>query len=480
MSRELLLALDLGTTGVRALVVAADGSVPARAYRPLSTSYPQPGWVEQDPVEMWERSVEVMREVLDSAVVERDALAGIGVVTQRATCLAWDARNGEPLGPALGWQDQRSAGRVAELRELGIPINTLPSATKFEWWLQNEPALQKAASQGSLRLGTPDVWLTKQLTGGQAHVTDPSNASATALYDGAGGDWAEPLLQLFGVPREALPEVVATSRIVGETPKELLGVSLPVAARAGDQQAAAFAQGVHHAGDAKLTLGTSAMLDLHTGDQPAELGSGIYPLALWTLLDGSRAFCLEGTVITAGAVVDWLVSVGLAPDLAAVETLAREAGSSQGVCFVPALQGLGTPFLDDRAKGLLTGLTRGTTRGQIACAVLEGIAQRCIDVCDALELGPVPLAVDGGLTRSELLLQALADLGGREIQRAAEMETTALGAAYLAGLQCGVYADPAACREVIAPPTCFQPTWSDERRAASRAYWARVLERARG
>ena len=476
--KRALLALDLGTTGVRALVVSA-GEVLSRAYCALSVSYPKPGWVEQDPAEMWERSVDVMRKAMSSAQVEADALAGIGVVTQRATTVAWDIRTGEPLAPAISWQDQRTGERVAGFRAMGIPLNTLASATKFEWWLEHEPAVRKAASTGALRLGTPESWLTFKLTGGAAHVTDPGNASCTALYDVANGLWADPLLKLFGVPAEALPEIAATSGVVGETPAPLLGAAVPVAARAGDQQAAAFAQGVHAAGDAKLTLGTSAMLDLHTGTELAEPGPGAFPLALWRLSDGTQACCLEGTVITAGAAVDWLVGLGLAQDAEAVDGLAGECSDSEGVVFVPALQGLGTPLLDDRATGLLGGITRGTGVPQIARAVLEGVAQRCVDVCEALGLGDVPLRVDGGLARSDILLQTLADLGGRQVQRAAETEATALGAAQLAGLATRVFASPEACRSGLAAATSFTPAWDAQRRSGARERWLQVLARAR-
>ena len=479
MKRELLLALDLGTTGVRALVVSAAGKVLARAYRSLSVSYPKPGWMEQDPSEMWEKSVDVMRGALGSAHIEADALAGIGVVTQRATTVAWDMRTGEPLVPAISWQDQRTAERVAGFRAMGIPLNTLASATKFEWWLEHDLAVRKAASTGALRLGTPESWLTFKLTGGAAHVTDPGNASCTALYDVANGRWADPLLKLFSVPAEALPEIAATSGVVGATPAPLLGAPVPVAARAGDQQAASFAQGVHTAGEAKLTLGTSAMLDLHAGPEPAEPGPGVYPLALWRLSDGTQACCIEGTVITAGAAVDWLVGLGLARDAGAVDCLAGECPDSEGVVFVPALQGLGTPFLDDRAMGLLGGMTRGTGVAHIARAVLEGVAQRCVDVCEALGLGDVPVRVDGGLARSEVLLQSLADLGGREVQRAAETEATAVGAAHLAGLATGVFASPEACQSTVASTTSFAPAWDRARRSRARERWGQVVARAR-
>jgi glycerol kinase len=455
-----LLALDLGTTGVRALAFDAAGRALAQEYRALSVSFPAPGRVEQDPDEMWESSVRVMREALASARLSASDLAGIGVVTQRATTLAWDARSGRPLAPAIGWQDQRTAERVAWFRERGIPLNTLASATKLEWWLEHEPAIQKAAAAGTLRLGTPDAWLTYRLSGGAVHVTDPGNASCTALYD--------------------VPGRASTSAVVAETPAELLGAAVPVAARAGDQQAACFGQGVHRPGEAKLTLGTSAMLDLHTGEAPASGPPGTYALSLWRLAGGEEACCLEATVITAGAAVDWLVQLGLAPDAAALSRLAAEVDTTGGVAFVPALQGLGTPYLDDAARGLVIGLTRGTSAAHLSRALLEGIAHRCVDLVEALSLSGVPLKVDGGLARSDFLMQALADLGGLEIERAPETETTARGAAYLAGLATGIFASPEDCLATLGTPEMFRPSGPGEARQAARERWQQAVARARG
>jgi glycerol kinase len=478
VSRELLLALDLGTTGVRALVVRPDGGVLSRAYHVLSTSYPSPSHVEQDPQEIWQASVEMLREALATAACRAKDVAGIGVVTQRSTTVAWDSRSGRPLAPAIGWQDQRTAPRVAWFRERGLPLTAMASATKFEWWMQNDPEVQKAAARGSLQLGTPDTWLTHCLTAGEAHVTDPSQASCTALYDLERGSWIPEFLSVFGVPEGALPKIVATSEVVGETPRSLLGGAIPVAARAGDQQAATFAQGIHSPGQAKLTLGTAAMLDLHTGPHPREASPGTYALALWRLSDGTEAFCLEGTVITAGSIVEWLVELGLLPDASSLDRVAGSVPSSEGAIFVPSLQGLGTPFLDDSARGLLGGLTRGTGAAHVVRAAVEGVAHRCVDISEALGLERGELSVDGGLGRSDLLLQTLADLLGREVWRAAETETTALGAAHLAGLATGVFEEPAACRASVPPPTCFGPSLGEDQRREARERWRRALERA--
>jgi glycerol kinase len=480
MSREAVLALDLGTTSVRALVVRADGRVAARAQRPLGVAFPAPGRVEQDPREMEAKSVLVLREALAAARLGAGDVAGLGLVTQRATAIAWHAGSGEPLAPALGWQDQRTAARVGWFRERGIPMTTLASATKLEWWLREEPAIARAAAEGTLRFGTPDAWLGFRLSGGAASVTDPGNAACTALYDAAAGAWSAPLCALFGVDPKALPAIAPTSAVVGETPRALLGAPVPLAARAGDQQAATFAQGAHARGDAKLTLGTSAMLDLHTGGEPIAPPPGAYPLPLWRLGDGPTDFCVEGTVITAGAALDWLVALGIAADVGALDALARSAPTSAGVVFVPALQGLGTPFLDDSARGLVGGMTRGTDRAALARAAFEGVAQRCADVCEGLSVPSGPLRVDGGLARSDFAVQTIANFAGRPLWRAAETETTALGAAFLAGLATGVWSDPAACMRVVAPPVRFEPALGASERGAARARWQAVVARARG
>ncbi|MEX2207675.1 MAG: FGGY family carbohydrate kinase [Myxococcota bacterium] len=477
MSGQALLALDLGTTSVRALVVGDDGRVLARAQRPLGARYPRPGWIEQDAEEMWTRAQDVLREALAASRLDARSVAGLGVVTQRGSALAWDARTLAPLAPVQSWQDQRTAERVAGFRAAGIPINTLATATKFEWWMKHDDAVQSAAREQRLRLGTPDVWLAARLSRGALHVTDPGNASCTALFDVAGGEWSQGLLDLFAVPREALPEVVPTSGVLGETPAELLATPVRVAALAGDQQASAFAQGVGRAGDAKLTLGTSAMFDVHTGERPGEPAPGSYPLALWWLPDGTRACCLEGVVITAGSAIDWLVEIGVARDAAELSRLAASATSSGGVAFVPALQGLGTPFMDDAARGALLGITRGSGRAELARAALEGVAQRCTDVCEAFPLGSGPLRVDGGLAQSDFLVQALADLSGREIARAREVEATALGAASLAGLATGIFVDADACHASLPSPTLFAPIVERSVREAARAHWRDSLAR---
>ncbi|HET6614262.1 MAG TPA: FGGY family carbohydrate kinase [Dehalococcoidia bacterium] len=479
MSGGFLLALDLGTTSVRAIIFDATGRAHSRAFSPLAVTYPLPGRVEQDAADMWDRSVDVMRRAIADAGVSASDIAGIGIATQRAAAVAWDARTMSPIAPVLGWQDVRTAERVAAFRAIGIPLTTLAAVTKFEWWMQHDDAVRDASDGGTLRLGTPDTWLTANLTGGGAHVTDPGNAASTALFDNASGQWSAPIAELFSVPAGALPLVVATNAIVGETPSSLLGAPVPVAARAGDQQAAMFGQGAHTPGDATMTLGTSAIMDLHTGEGAREAPTGAYALPLWDLTGSARTYCLEGTVITAGSAVDWLVDLGLARDPADASAAAAGVAASDGVAFVPALQGLGTPFADDTARAAFYGLTRGSTRQHLARAVLEGIAHRCVDVGEALDLRDAALRVGGGLARSDVLLQMIADYSGRDVLRAAEVEASALGAAFLAGIATGVFTGPEQCRQLLAAPQRFGPAIDPAMRVAARDRWASAIERTR-
>ncbi len=475
MSRDWLLALDLGTTGVRALLLGREGEVRAWARRPLTSRYPRPGWLEQDPGEWWRESVAVLHQVLREARVEARQVAALGLSTQRASAVAWDAERGEPLAPAIGWQDRRTQPRVAELAAQGLHVGTLASATKYEWLLRRLPEVSAAARAGRLRLGTPDAWLGDRLTGGAAHVTDPGQASCTALFSPARGAWSGRALRRFGLEESWLPGLAPTSAVVGETPSALLGAPIPVASRAGDQQAACFAQGVRRPGDAKLTLGTAAMLDLHCGAQPAPPLPGAFPLLLWQLPGEPPAHCVEGSVLTAGAVVEWLVELGLLPAADQLDRVAGAVESSEGVVFVPALQGLGTPYLDPRARGFVGGLSRGSRSAHWVRAALDGVAQRCVDVCDALDLDGRPIPADGGLSRSALLLRRIADLGGRPLLRAREAESSAVGAAWLAGLAVGWPRPPGLGRAQGAER--FWPGLSDERRQAQRARWRALLRR---
>ncbi len=476
---EHLLALDLGTTGVRALVVHADGQVRSRAWQPLGVKTPLPGRVEQDPGEMWKRSLAVMRESLDEAGLAAVDVAGLGVVNQRATVIAWDSDTGEALAPALGWQDVRTADRVEELASQGIPVNTMASCTKFEWLLANAPEVTSALRRGRLRLGTPETWITWKLTRGEAFVTEPGNATCTGLFDPVGLEWSPGLLGLFGLEADCFSNIASTAEVVGETPVDLLGAPVPVSARAGDQQAACFAQSVHAPGQSKLTMGTSAMLDVHAGTEFRAAPEGSLPLPLWKFPDAPCEYCFEGVVVTAGATFDWLVGVGLLSQTSDLDGALDEQESTGGVFFVPALQGLGTPFLDDSARGIFGGLTRGSEASHLVRAAAEGVVHRCVDVVEALVSEKGPIRVDGGVGQSRAVVQLLADLSGREVHRARETETTALGAAFLASLAVGLLDSTGDVHSRVSSPDRFEPTMSNENRERERRFWRRALSRSR-
>ncbi len=470
-----VLSLDLGTTGVRAVLFAEDGSQLASAYQRLEVRFPAADRVEQDASDFCTRSQEVMAAALAEAKIGPGDLRAVGVVTQRSSVVAWDARTGAALAPVIGWQDRRTLERVLELRALGLPVNTLASCTKYEWLLREDAEVRRAAARGRLRLGTPDVWLTHWLTGGEAFVTDPSSAGATGLYDAGSGGWLPAALELFGQEPGWHPQIVASNATAGVTDAARFGAAVPVAARAGDQQAACFAQGVTAVGDAKITLGTSAMLDRCTGNEASEAPPGAYDLPLWRLADTAGgvtdAFCHEGTVITAGAAVEWLQRIGVLADPAEMDAMA--AAARPGVVFVPALAGLGTPYMADQVRGSFTGLGLECGRNELVRAVLDGIAQRCADLAEALAVTG-DLYVDGGLARSAWLLQRLADLSGCVVLPAREVESTARGGAALAAISPGMAGDPLPAQQ---PAAVVEPELDAEDRATERDSWRGQLER---
>jgi len=442
---KLVAGLDVGTTSIRAGLFNEAGQRVATTQQRLSISYPFDGGVEQDPVEIRDVAVALLVRALREAETTADDLVAVGIANQRSTVVAWDSSTVEPLRPAIGWQDTRTADRVAEFRANGIPLNTSASCSKIEWLLQNDPAVQAARAAGVLRLGTIDSWLTSALTSEQAFVTDPSNAGATGFHDPAGGDWSDFVVEMFGADRSLLAEVVATDAIAGHTPPDLLGAAVPVAARAGDQQAASFAHGLS-VGQAKLTLGTSAMLDLSTGTDVAAAPDGTYALPLWrreSRMVGAGPedqFCLEGSVNTAGAVIEWLVSIGLLADVASLNSVLTAA--SAPTLLVPSLAGLGSPGQDPTARGVMAELGLDTSAADIAAGSVAGIAARVATIADVLQVGE-SIIVDGGLSRSGNVLQTIADLTGRIIEPAADPETTLRGAAKLAAgavafAMCGV------------------------------------------
>ncbi|MCB2024457.1 MAG: glycerol kinase GlpK [Ottowia sp.] len=501
-----LLALDQGTTSSRAIVFDERGRVAALAQREFAQHFPHPGWVEHDAAEIWATQLAVARECvqkLPSALSGRAQAApeivAIGITNQRETTVLWDRATGQPVAPAIVWQDRRTTARCEQLRragkaaaiqrKTGLVLDAYFSATKLEWLLDNVPGARARAEAGDLAFGTIDSWLIYQLTGGRTHATDPSNAARTMLMNIHTLAWDEELLRLFSIPRAVLPQIVPSSGLLGETDSDLLGTPLPIAGVAGDQQAATFGQACFAPGMAKNTYGTGCFMLMNTGGRAVRSRNRLLTTVGWqgpAGADGRRtAYCLEGSVFMAGATVQWLRDglqiIQSAPE---VEALAASVPDTGDVFLVPAFAGLGAPDWDGRARGTLVGLTRGSTRAHIARAALEAIALQSADMFGAMSrdagLALTELRVDGGASRNDLLMQLQADLLGVPVVRPQVTETTALGAAYLAGLATGVWAGGAEIAAQWAVERRFEPTLTESARRARIARWREAVERARG
>ena len=482
-----VLAIDEGTTGTTCLVVAADGRVVGRGYREIAQHYPSPGLVEHDAVEILEKTVLAAREAIAKSGVQPDA---IGITNQRETIVLWDRATGEPVHRAIVWQDRRTAARCAELagesarvaRLTGLVIDPYFSGTKLEWLLRRGDHAARAA-RGELAAGTIDSWLIWRLTGGAVHATDPTNASRTMLYDIDRGTWSDELCALFGVPAAILPEVRPSSGEFGVTDPAMFGRAIPIAGVAGDQQSALFGQGCFAAGQGKQTYGTGAFLLLNTGARrPPQRSDDSRDGLLTTVAcdaSGGRAYALEASIFIAGAAVQWLRDgLGIIDEAAETEALARGTSSNEGVYFVPALTGLGAPDWEPEARGTIVGLTRGTTRAHLARAALEAMAYGTDDVLTVMRArggGRFDrLRVDGGATENDWLMQFQADVLGVPIERPDMIETTALGAAGLAGIASGVWPNADAfigSRNF----TRFTPGAGAEAARAGRAGWRRAV-----
>ncbi len=424
-------AIDLGTTTVRVGLFDAAGERVAIARDTLALSVPFAGAAEQDPDEFVSSCLRLLTVVLDEVGAVGGDVDALGITNQRSSIVTWDAATGRALGPVIGWQDTRTSAVVADLVAQGIPLTTSASCTKLGWLVAHDREVAAAASRGTLRMGTVDTWLTWALSGGEVHVTDPSNAGATGLYDLHRGDWSEGALALFGVPREPLADIVASDAIVGVTVPELLGAEIPLAARLGDQMAAGAAHGMVE-GMAKLTLGTSGMLDVGAGTTPVDAPAGCYTLPLWRrTISGETVeeYVVEGSINTAGSVVEWLVRVGLLPRVDMVDEVA--AAGRSGLTFVPALAGLGSPHHDPTARGALEGLALDTTAADIVRAVIDGIATRAAELAEHMGVRG-SLIVDGGLSRCGVLLDEIATRSGLAVVAAGDPETTLKGIAVVA------------------------------------------------
>ncbi|MFL6236376.1 MAG: glycerol kinase GlpK [Thermoanaerobaculia bacterium] len=490
-----VLALDQGTTSSRAILFDESGAQVATAHPQIRQIFPQPGWVEHDPEEIWESQLAVAREALERAGLAARDLAALGITNQRETVVVWDRQTGEPVANAIVWQDRRTAGLCARLKRegreplvrerTGLVLDPYFSGTKLAWILENVPGVREAA--GRLAFGTVDSWLIWKLTGGALHATDVTNASRTLLWDLHREEWSEELLGLLGVPREILPEVRSSSELYAETLPGLLGAPVPIAGVAGDQQAALFGQACLRPGMVKNTYGTGCFLLMNTGDAPVRSRHELLTTPAWRLSadNGRTDYALEGSVFVAGAVVQWLRDgLGLIRSAAGIEALAASVPDSGGVVLVPAFTGLGAPHWDPYARGALLGITRGTTAGHLARAALEGIAFQVADVLAAMEADAgVPVAelrVDGGAAVNDLLMQLQADLAGVPVIRPRVQETTALGAAYLAGLATGVWKDTGDIAAHWQVERVFEPALDRGEAAARRARWSRAVERAKG
>ncbi|HEV8322689.1 MAG TPA: glycerol kinase GlpK [Myxococcota bacterium] len=491
-----VLAVDQGTTGTTVLLLDAELRVRGRVTREFPQVYPRPGWVEHDPEAIWRTVVDAVGACLHDARVAAADVAGIGITNQRETTVVWERASGgraTPVHNAIVWQCRRTADRCAELRaagaeaavreRTGLVLDPYFSGTKIDWILQNVPGARARAERGELAFGTIDSWLVWRLTGGAAHVTDVSNASRTMLLDLRTRAWSDEMLALLRVPRAVLPEVRGCAETYGTTRGvESLPDGLPVAGMAGDQQAALFGQACFDAGEAKCTFGTGAFLLMNTGERVVPSHSGLLTTVAWTV-GGRTAYALEGSAFVAGAAVQWLRDgLGLIARASDVEALAASVPDAGGVVFVPALTGLGAPWWRAEARGVLHGLTRDTGRGHIARACLEGIALQNQDLLAAMarDLGaPLQiLKVDGGAAANDLLMQLQADVLGVPISRPAMLETTALGAALLAGLGVGLWKELSAVRAVWKEERRFTPARDRMSVEAMVARWHEVVAKA--
>lgn len=490
---EYLVALDQGTSSSRALLFDRQARLLGSHSIGFALHYPQPGWVEVDPMTLWATQLECLRVVLDRAGVAPDQIHALGISNQRETVVAWDRRSGQPLGPAIVWQCRRSADACANWREQGLEpairartgllLDAYFSATKMRWMLEHWPAARALAARGELCLGTVDSWLIWQLSGGGEHVCDASNASRTLLYNLDMGDFDPWLLACFDIPLSALPTVRDSSGVIAHTSPEVCGARIPITGVAGDQQAALFGQACLKPGMAKNTYGTGCFLLMNSGPQPVVSQHGLLSTVAWRI-GGVSTYALEGSVFVAGALIQWLRDeLGLLRDSAESAALANSVADSAGVHLVPAFVGLGAPWWDSEARGLICGLTRGSTRAHIVRAALESVAFQSADLLAAMEadLG-APLAelrVDGGMCSNDFLMQCQADLLDRPVSRPAQRESTAFGAALLAGLGSGVWGSLDELSDFWQLERRFTAAIGTEQRRAQRHGWHQAVARAR-
>lgn len=486
--KQYILSIDQGTTGTTALLVDRNGNVQGRGYMEIDQYYPQPGWVEQDPADIWQKTLQAVEQAKRSASASDAHIAAIGIANQRETTLLINKETGEAMGRAIVWQCRRTAPRCDELRsqglaemigaKTGLVVDAYFSGTKLEWMLSNVQGIRQLAEQGKVLFANVDTWLIWKLTGGAVHATDISNASRTMLFNLHTLGWDDDLLQVFGIPRAMLPKVQPSSSVFGYTTS-----GIPVAGVAGDQQAALFGQACFEPGMVKATLGTGAFVLMNIGKAPTVSKHGLITTIAWGIGDAVE-YALEGSIFIAGAVIQWLRDeLGLIADAAESERLAAEVNDTGGVYFVPAFVGLGAPHWDMYARGTIVGLTRGTRKCHLVRAALESIAYQVCDVVRAMTadsgLRPTEIRADGGAAANNFLAQFQADMLGVKVSRPRSVETTALGAAYLAGLAVGFWQDRAEIASLWGEDQVFIPAGEREWRQALYRGWRRALRRSR-
>lgn len=489
-----ILAFDQGTTSSRAILFNDQAQIVAMEQAEFPQHYPHPGWVEHDAMDIWRTQLACARACLLKAGVKASELAGIGVTNQRETTVIWDRKTGEPIHRAIVWQDRRTAEMCKTLQrdgfevlvreKTGLRIDPYFSGTKIRWILDHVPGAEERARRGELAFGTIDTWLIWNLTKGRVHATDITNASRTLLCNLSTGQWDDELLAILGVPAELLPTITPSSAVIGYTDPECLGAAVPIAGVAGDQQAASFGQACYEPGITKNTYGTGGFLLMNVGAEPKSSVHRLISTVAWQLENQPIQYALEGSVFVAGAVVQWLRDgLQFFSSATEIERLAESVPDNGGVYLVPAFVGLGAPHWDAYASGTIIGLTRGTTRAHIARAALEGIAFQCAEVLQAMQLDAATplkeLRVDGGASQNNLMMQFQADIAGVPVVRPVLTETTALGAAALAGLATGVWAQCEELSSLWKIDRVFEPAMSDDHRGYLLNQWTRAVGRAR-
>jgi len=493
MNHEYIMAIDQGTTGSRAMVVNSKGKVVSNAYKEFPQIYPMPGWVEHDPEVIWETTLSVMKLSMDKADVGSDNIRAIGITNQRETTVLWDKNTLKPIGNAIVWQCRRSSSICDDLKrqglsplfqeKTGLVIDAYFSATKIKWMLDNIGDARKRARAGEIAFGTIDSWLIAKLTKGKVHVTDYTNASRTLIFNIHEKEWDTELLGIFDIPVEMLPRVVPSSGVAGQTDPSILGTAIPIAGIAGDQQAALFGQACFDKGQVKNTYGTGCFMLLNLGDASVKPTNGLL-LTLACNAEGKPCYALEGSVFIAGAVIQWLRDgLGLIESAAQSQDIAMLVEDTGGVYLVPAFAGLGAPYWDMYARGAITGITRSTTKAHIVRAALEGIAYQVKDLTQAFEetTGEMltELRVDGGASRNDLLMQFQSDILGIPVDRSSYIESTGMGAAFLAGLSTGMWESGNEIKALRATERRFEPSITQGKRDELYAGWLDAVERVK-